>query len=89
MDFLAEGLRRAWALLIAGDAEVFGIGRSPELRETFAHSIGWAGVRVPGKLATATGERLAEVRGWIEAAGLAMRDGILAADAETLEGVLG
>jgi nucleoside-diphosphate-sugar epimerase len=32
------------------DAEVFGIGRSPELRETFAHTIGWAGVRVPGPL---------------------------------------
>jgi hypothetical protein len=46
-------------------------------------------VRVPGKLAAATEERLAEVRGWIEASGLAMRDGILAADAETLEGVLG
>jgi tungstate transport system permease protein len=25
MDFLAEGLRRAWGLLIAGDSEVFGI----------------------------------------------------------------
>ena len=47
------------------------------------------GVRVPGKLADATEDRLAEVRGRIEAAGLAMRDGILAADAETLEGVLG
>ena len=39
------------------------------------------GCRVP--------EKLAEVRGWIEAAGLLMRDGILAADAEALEGVLG
>jgi hypothetical protein len=47
------------------------------------------GVRVPVKLAVATEGRLAEVRGWIEAAGFAMRDGILAADAETLEGVLG
>jgi hypothetical protein len=47
------------------------------------------GFRVPGKLATLTEERLAEVRGWIEAAGLLMRDGILAGDAETLEGVLG
>ena len=47
------------------------------------------GIRVPGKLAAATEERLAEVRGRIEAAGLAMRAGILAADAETLEGVLG
>jgi tungstate transport system permease protein len=25
MDFLAEGLRRAWSLLVAGDSEVFGI----------------------------------------------------------------
>jgi hypothetical protein len=47
------------------------------------------GLRVPEKLAALTEEKLAEVRGWIEAAGLAMRDGILAADAETLEGVLG
>ena len=39
------------------------------------------GCRVP--------EKLVEVRSWIEAAGLAMRDGILAGDAETLEGVLG
>ena len=41
------------------------------------------------RLAALTEEKLAEVRGWIEAAGLVMRDGILAADAETLEGVLG
>jgi hypothetical protein len=34
-------------------------------------------------------DKLAEVRGWIEASGLAMRDGILAGEAETLEGVLG
>ena len=47
------------------------------------------GFRVPEKLAARTEEKLAEVRGWIEAAGLLMRDGILAADAETLEGVLG
>ena len=47
------------------------------------------GVRVPDKLAALTEEKLAEVRGWIEAAGLMMRDGILAADVETLEGVLG
>ena len=33
-----------------------------------------------------TEEQLAEVRGWIEAAGLAMRDGILAADAEIARG---
>jgi hypothetical protein len=47
------------------------------------------GARVPEKLANLTEEKLDEVRGWIEAAGLLMRDGILAADAETLEGVLG
>ena len=47
------------------------------------------GVGVPAKLTLLTAERLAEVRGWIEATGLAMRDGILAADEETLEGVLG
>ena len=46
------------------------------------------GVRIPAKLAVLTEEKLAEVRGWIEAAGLAMRDGILAADSESLEGVL-
>jgi hypothetical protein len=47
------------------------------------------GCRVPDKLTTLTEEKVAEVRGWIEAAGLLMRDGILAADAEALEGVLG
>jgi len=47
------------------------------------------GFRVPEKLTVLTEEKLAEVRGWIETAGLLMRDGILAADAETLEGVLG
>jgi len=46
------------------------------------------GCRVPAKLAVLTEEKLAEVRGWIESAGLAMRDGILAADSESLEGVL-
>ena len=46
------------------------------------------GYRVPAKLAVLTEEKLAEVRGWIESAGLAMRDGILAADSESLEGVL-
>ena len=25
MDFLAEGFRRAWSLLVAGDSEVYGI----------------------------------------------------------------
>ena len=44
---------------------------------------------MPDKLAALTEEKLAEVRGWIEAAGLVMRDGILAADGEALEGVLG
>jgi hypothetical protein len=43
----------------------------------------------PSKLATLTEEKLAEVRGWIEASGLAMRPGVLAGEAETLEGVLG
>ena len=47
------------------------------------------GCHVPEKLAALTEEKLSEVRGWIEAAGLLMRDGILAGDAETLEGVLG
>ena len=47
------------------------------------------GFRVPDRLAARTEERLAEVRGWIEAAGLAMRDGILAADAQSLQGILG
>ena len=46
------------------------------------------GVRIPAKLAVLTEEKLSEVRGWIEAAGLAMRDGILAADSESLEGTL-
>ena len=46
------------------------------------------GVRIPAKLAVLTEEKLSEVRGWIEAAGLATRDGILAADSESLEGVL-
>jgi hypothetical protein len=47
------------------------------------------GFRVPAKLAALTEEKLAEVRAWIEAAGLLMRDGVLAGDGETLEGVLG
>ena len=41
------------------------------------------------KLAELTEEKLTEVRDWIEAAGLAMRDGVLAHDAEVLEGALG
>ena len=32
------------------DAEVFGIGRSPERRDSFSHSIGWAGMRLPAPL---------------------------------------
>ena len=51
--------------------------------------VGEHGFGVPDKLVALTEEKLAEVRGWIEAAGLATRDGIIAADAETLEGVLG
>jgi hypothetical protein len=47
------------------------------------------GFRVPDKLAALTEERLGEVRGRIEAEGLGMQDGVLAADAETLDGVLG
>jgi len=45
------------------------------------------GVHVPEKLTALTEEKLAEVRGWIEAAGLAMRDGILAADARGRPGL--
>lgn len=51
--------------------------------------VGERGCRVPEKLAALTEEKLVEVRSWIEAAGLAMRDGVLAGEAETLEGVLG
>jgi hypothetical protein len=47
------------------------------------------GLCVPDKLVALTEDRLAQVRGWIETAGLAMRDGIVAADDEILEGVLG
>ena len=47
-----------------------------------------SGPRVPEKLARLAGERLAEVRGWLDAAGLDMRDGIHAADAESFEGAL-
>jgi len=47
------------------------------------------GFHVPDKLAALTEEKLVEVRGRIEAAGLLMRDGILAGEAEMLEGVLG
>src|SRR5712691_8487992 len=43
------------------------------------------GCHVPDKLAALTEEKLAEVRSWIETAGLLMRDWILAADVETLE----
>jgi GDP-4-dehydro-6-deoxy-D-mannose reductase len=34
------------------DIEVLGIGRSPELRHTFSHSVSWAGRRVPAPLPT-------------------------------------
>ena len=47
-----------------------------------------SGPRAPEKLARLTEARLAEVRGWIDAAGLDMRDGIHAADAESFEGAL-
>jgi len=47
------------------------------------------GYGIPEKLVTRMDEALAEVRGWIEAAGLEMRDGVLADDGEVLEGVLG
>jgi len=47
-----------------------------------------SGPRVPEKLARLTEARLAEIRGWIDAAGLDMRDGIHAADAESFEGAL-
>jgi hypothetical protein len=48
-----------------------------------------AGIHVPGKLAALMEAKLAEVKSRTEAAGLAMCDGILAADAETLEGAMG
>ena len=47
------------------------------------------GFCVPKTLAARTEDTLATVRGRIEATGLGMREGILAADEETLEGVLG
>jgi hypothetical protein len=47
-----------------------------------------SGPRAPEKLARLTEARLAEVRGWIDAAGFDMRDGIHAADAESFEGAL-
>jgi hypothetical protein len=47
------------------------------------------GFCAPQKLAVLTEEKLAEVRGWIEASGLTMRAGVLAGEAEALEGVLG
>jgi hypothetical protein len=43
---------------------------------------------VPSRLTKLTEERLAEVRGWIEATGLAMAPGILAHDAESVDRVL-
>jgi hypothetical protein len=46
------------------------------------------GFQVPERLATLTHERLEEVRGWIDAAGLTVHEGVLAADAEVFEGRL-
>jgi len=46
------------------------------------------GFQVPERLATLTHERLEEVRGWIDAAGLIVREGVLAGDAEAFEGRL-
>ena len=46
------------------------------------------GFQVPERLAMLTQERLEEVRGWIDAAGLLVREGVLAADGETFEGRL-
>src|SRR5262249_54874449 len=47
------------------------------------------GYGVPDRLTAQTEEVLAGVRGGMEAAGLAMRDGVRVADDEILEGVLG
>ena len=46
------------------------------------------GFQVPERLATLTRERLEEVRGWIDAGGLVVREGVLAADLEAFEGRL-
>ena len=46
------------------------------------------GLRVPERLSDLTRERLEEVRCWVDAAGLVVREGILADDAEALEGRL-
>jgi hypothetical protein len=46
------------------------------------------GFRVPERLAALTQERLEEVRGWIDASGLVVREGVLAGDAEAFEGRL-
>ena len=48
-----------------------------------------AGYQVPARLAMLAQERFDEVRGWIETAGLVPREGLLAADTESMEGVLG
>ena len=47
-----------------------------------------SGPRAPEKLARLTEERLAEVRGWLDSAGLDWRDGIRAAESEAFEGTL-
>ena len=47
-----------------------------------------SGPRAPEKLARLTEERLAEVRGWLDSAGLDWRDGIRAAEDASFEGTL-
>jgi hypothetical protein len=47
-----------------------------------------SGPRPPEKLARLTEERLAEVHGWLDSAGLDWRDGIRAADSESFKGTL-
>ena len=46
------------------------------------------GAVIPEKITTLTKERLAEVRERVTAAGLGFKDGIIAADAEAMDGVL-
>ena len=46
------------------------------------------GAQVPERITALTKERLAEVRERVTAAGLGFRDGIIAADAEAMDGVL-
>jgi hypothetical protein len=51
-------------------------------------AVGEHGCAVPSWLQVAVEARLVEVRGMVEAAGLLMRDGVLAHDAESFEGTL-